>query len=358
MHGRLESKTMATRIRSYSKINLGLAIGPARADGFHGLTTLYQTLDLHDLVTVTARRADNTRLALTTNHSRVPTDGRNTAWRIVERCLERLGVAAEVAIAIEKNLPVQGGMGAGSANAAAALIGLERELGMALPGVARLELAAGVGSDVPLFLLGGSVLGLSRGEQVVPLPDLSRTACLIAVPSIGVSTPQAFRDWDAKSAQNTLTAPVERDRLMKLSLAYASLYAEPGTSGIARDLNPEKKQGSSDDVQRGVPNGLAENTLLSLVRTGIENDFEQVVFPAYPSLRETKRLLMGTDSEAPALYAALSGSGSALFGLYRSDAEARAAQRRIQSAATQAGVRTFLTETLPRAAYWERMFAG
>lgn len=349
---------MATRVRSYSKINLGLAIGPARADRFHDLTTLYQTLDLHDLVTIAARPSDKTRLVLSTHHARVPTDGRNTAWRIVERCLERLGLTAEVEISIEKNLPVQGGMGAGSANAAAALIGLERELGVALPGAERLKLAAQVGSDVPLFLLGGAVLGLGRGEQVVPLPDLPRTACLIAVPNVGVSTPQAFRDWDTLAAQNTLTASVEHDRLMELSLAYASLYAEPGTSGIVRNLNPEKKQGRSDDVQRGVPNGLAENTLLSLVRTGVENDFERVVFPAYPSLRETKRLLMGADSEAPALYAALSGSGSALFGLYRSDAEARLAQQRIQSAATQAGVRTFLTETLPRAAYWERMFAG
>ncbi len=406
---RLESKEMATRVRSYSKINLGLAIGPVRADGFHGLTTLYQTLDLHDLVTVSARLAAKTRLVLTTNHARVPMDGRNTAWKIVERCLERLGVTAEVEISIEKSLPVQGGMGAGSANAAAALIGLERELGVSLPGAERLELAAGVGSDVPLFLLGGAVLGLGRGEQVVPLPDLPRTACLVAVPNVGVSTPQAFRDWDALAAGTKptlgdkaaeggapgmaipsgakalsssetsggtaeampltkqggapgsmaqLTAGVEHDRLMELSLAYASLYAEPGTSGIVRNLNPEKKQGNSDDVQRGVSNGLAENTLLSLVRTGVENDFEQVVFPAYPSLRETKRLLMGTDSEAPALYAALSGSGSALFGLYRSDADARAAQQRVQSAATQAGVRTFLTETLPRAAYWERMFAG
>jgi len=386
---------MATRVRSYSKINLGLAIGPVRADGFHGLTTLYQTLDLHDLVTISARRASATRISLTTNHRFVPTDGRNTAWKMVERCLERLGIAAEVEISIEKNLPVQGGMGAGSANAAAALIGLEWELGVALPAVARLELAAGVGSDVPLFLLGGAVLGLGRGEQVVTLPDLPRMACLVTVPNVGVSTPQAFRDWDARAAANPtdrgetamngvpapeagtkptlgdkaaedgapglvtqLTGEAKPDRLMELSLAYASLYAEPGTSGIVRSLNPEKKQGNSDDVQRGVSNGLAENTLLSLVRTGVENDFEQVVFPAYPSLRETKRLLMGTDSEAPALYAALSGSGSALFGLYRSDADARAAQQRIQSAATQAGVRTFLTETLPRAAYWERMFAG
>ena len=112
---------MSTLVRSYSKINLGLAIGPVRPDGFHGLTTLYQTLDLHDLVTVSARRLSygkESQISLTTNHPFVPRDGRNTAWRMVERCLTRLGIAAEVAIDIEKRLPVQGGMGAGSANAA------------------------------------------------------------------------------------------------------------------------------------------------------------------------------------------------------------------------------------------------
>jgi len=92
----LQLQLMATRVRSYSKINLGLAIGPVRTDGFHGLMTLYQTLALHDVVTVTARRVDSggeTRIALTTNHPFVPRDGRNTAWKMVERCLARLGVA-------------------------------------------------------------------------------------------------------------------------------------------------------------------------------------------------------------------------------------------------------------------------
>jgi len=84
---------------------------------------------------------------LTTNHPRVPVDARNTVWKMVEKCLAKMGIGAEVSVHIEKNLPVQGGMGAGSANAAAALIGLERELGVALPGVERLRLAAEVGSD-------------------------------------------------------------------------------------------------------------------------------------------------------------------------------------------------------------------
>jgi 4-diphosphocytidyl-2-C-methyl-D-erythritol kinase len=197
--GLVRIEAMTTCVRSYSKINLGLAIGPVRPDGFHGLTTLYQTLDLHDLVTVSAKRVGSgaeTRITLTTNHPFVPRDARNTAWRMVERCLERLGVAAEVAINIEKRLPVQGGMGAGSANAAAALLGLERELGVALPGVERLKLAAEVGSDVPLFLLGGAVLGFGRGELVTPMPDLPRTWCVVAVPQIGVSTPAAFKAWD------------------------------------------------------------------------------------------------------------------------------------------------------------------
>src|ERR1700710_2779359 len=105
---------MSTRVRSYSKINLGLAIGPVRPDGFHGLTTLYQTLELHDLVTVEARHAGKTSITLTSNDKRVPLDNRNTAWKMIERALARIEATAEVSIHIEKRLPVQGGMGAGS----------------------------------------------------------------------------------------------------------------------------------------------------------------------------------------------------------------------------------------------------
>ncbi len=396
---------MSTVVRSYSKINLGLAIGPPRPDGFHGLTTLYQTLELHDLVTVSAVRSQATAITITSNDRRVPSDSRNTCWKMVERTLARMGLSAEVSIYIEKRLPIQGGMGAGSANAAAALIGLERELGAALPGWERLEVAGQVGSDVPLFLLGGSVLGLGRGEQVVPLPDMPTVFCVIAVPEVGVSTPQAFRDWDAlleqaagnreqqasceptsgdeaarygapagavvsresvggeektSAAANLLTDLSNPGRLKELSLALAALYAESGTSGIIRGSSPaphneESRQGGSERAQSSHEDDLAENTLLSLVRTGVENDFERVVFPAYPSLREIKRELVGNSGSesGQALYAALSGSGSALFGLYRSEADAEAAQQRVQNAGTKA----LITKTLPRSAYWSRMFA-
>jgi 4-diphosphocytidyl-2-C-methyl-D-erythritol kinase len=311
---------------------------------------------------------------------------------MVELALKRANVTAEVAIHIEKNLPVQGGLGAGSANAAAALNGLEHELRLALSGTARMELAAEVGSDVPLFLLGGAVLGTGRGECVEAMPDLPATWCVVAVPEVGVSTPQAFRDWDERQTKGiaidesaTLTSPAQPDRLEELSHVYATVLRDgpadfgfipeteqtPDTSGIVRGLDPESKQGGLEGEtpeQGSTWNGLAENTLLALVRTGIENDFELVVFPQYPLLREIKRLLMGTpagvssdafsearpgDSSGNALYAALSGSGSALFGLYRSEADARAAQQRVQAT----GCKALLTETLPRPEYWRRMFA-
>jgi 4-diphosphocytidyl-2-C-methyl-D-erythritol kinase len=400
---------MTTRVRSYSKINLGLAIGPVRTDGFHGLTTLYQTLALHDVVTVeakvlsqsrspvspTSQNSGGSRITLTTNHPGVPSDERNTAWKMVELALQRLGLAAQVSILIEKELPVQGGMGAGSANAAAALIGLERELGVEAPG--RMEIAAEVGSDVPLFLVGGTVLGMGRGELVSAMPDLPATWCVVAAPEVGVSTPRAFRQWDSLSAAKAarqigrptspdrdlepatlteglqhfgrgLTSPAESDSLEKLSHVYASVFGPgpaaelaPDTSGIVRgpDSSPEKQQAKGN-----TRSDLAESLLLALVRTGIENDFEQVVFPQYPLLREIKHELMGTtaalstmddpaDSSGNAVYAALSGSGSALFGLYSSEADARAAQQRVQAT----GCKSILTETLPRQEYWRRMFA-
>ena len=347
---------MSTRVRSFCKINLGLAVGPTRPDGFHALTTLYQTLALHDLVTVTARPAAETSITLTSNHPGVPDTDRgdpekNTAFRIVDLTLRQLGLTAEVTIDIQKRLPVQGGLGAGSANAAAALIGLERELGLTLPGPDRLALAAQVGSDVPLFLLGGSVLGLGRGEEVYPLPDLPVTPCVVAIPSVGVSTAAAFRALDAQMASDSLTSGPNVSKLEQLSRALSAAWSPSGANlGTSSQTSFKPSEPSPSGITR-LASDRAENPLLTLVRTGIENDFEEVVFQEHPSLRSTKRDLVG-DSSVPegsrAIYAALSGSGSALFGLYRSMADARAAQQRVQSSGTQA----LLTETLPRPEYW------
>ncbi len=335
---------MSTQVRSHAKINLGLAIGPTRADGYHGLVTVYQTLAVHDVVTVEARPAGTTNLHLSTNDSRVPTDARNTAWRMVSAALEAMQVTAEVRIHIEKRLPVQGGLGAGSANAVAALVGLECELDQQLTGAARLELATTIGSDVPLFLIGGSVLGLGHGEEVYPLPDLPATWCVVATPGVGVSTPQAFRDWDARyaasEAASALTLSANSDKLKELSRSLASVFSEPHSSGVF-SLGEDRP----------------ENPLLALVRTGIENDFEEVVFAQHPLLGLIKRTLAVSGDPASAddaLYASLSGSGSALFGLYGTQAAAQAALSRLQAQ----GVEGFLTETIPREKYWREMVFG
>ncbi len=353
---------MPTRVRSFCKINLGLAVGPPRPDGFHALATVYQTLQLHDFVTVTATREAQTTIEITSNHRGVPrTEAgnaeRNTAYKMVQKTLDRLKLTASVHIHIEKTLPVQGGMGAGSANAVAATLGLERDLGLALDGPTRLEVAAEVGSDVPLFLLGGTVLGLNRGEEVYPLPDATPLPCVVALPEIGVSTALAFQQLDAAQ----LTSGPAVDKLKQLSRALASVWSttgvESGPSGIALTnrlgLIPNDLPSGGASEMRDVSGDLAENPLLALVRTGIENDFEEVAFSQHPSLRSTKRDLLGSGREC-AFYAALSGSGSALFGLYRSQADARAAQYRVQ----QNGTRAILTETLPRRNYWNTMLAG
>jgi 4-diphosphocytidyl-2-C-methyl-D-erythritol kinase len=391
---------MPTRVRSYSKINLGLAIGAPRPDGFHDLLTLYQTLALHDVVSVTAVRGSATVLRLSSNDGRVPCDNRNTAWKMVEATLSHLGLTAEVEIHIQKNLPIQGGMGAGSANAAAALLGLERELSLELAASERLSLAAAVGSDVPLFLVGGSVMGRDRGQLVSTAPALTlhgsdQIPCVVALPGIGVSTPQAFCEWDrrlqlqhAASEDPDLHKRSNRDTISLLSRTYASVFSpgsisesleitnsSSGASGIlpetesasparAVPTSPENLQVPSGENlhpslelegRGGFENDLAENSLLALVRTGIENDFETVVFPQYPLLREIKRHLMGSSSDSAdsAIYAALSGSGSALFGLYRDQAGAKAAQQRLQ----QHGVQAIVTTTLPRPLFWSNLFA-
>lgn len=360
---------MSTRVRSHAKINLGLAIGPARPDGYHALATIYQTVAIHDLVEVTAHRLPGgaaSQIAIACNNPYVPCDARNTCWKMVERALERAGIAAQVQIRIEKRLPVQGGLGAGSANAAAALLGLERELSFALPADERLAIAAETGSDVPVFLLGGTVLGLGRGEEVYPLPDLPETHCVLAVPRAGVSTPRAFRDWDqlqepmreriqgpgsqasargpadGENLLHPLTSDPASDRLKQLGRTWAAALATPQHAfAIATGVFPQKDR--------------AGNLLLELVRAGIENDFERVVFSQYPSLRDILDILKDSShAESPALYAALSGSGSALFGLYATEAASQAAMQRL----TEAGVPAYLTSLMGRDSYWRQICGG
>jgi 4-diphosphocytidyl-2-C-methyl-D-erythritol kinase len=212
-------RLMQVQVRSFAKINLGLCIGARRADGFHNLCTIYQTIALHDLISVDVSRGSG--IEIRCQDSRVPTDESNTCYRIVERAMATLGAKGKVLIEIEKRLPVQGGLGGASSNAIATLLALEHALKMEMSGAEKLRIAAETGSDLPLFLVGGTVLGVGRGEEVYPLPDLPPSFCVLATPEIGVSTPQAFSDWDVMA---------ERRAPLRLGTADASTFARSPVS--------------------------------------------------------------------------------------------------------------------------------
>jgi 4-diphosphocytidyl-2-C-methyl-D-erythritol kinase len=402
--------SMTVTVRSFAKINLGLRIGAARADGFHELLTVYQTIGLHDVIRVSVERGAGrgTQIEIRCADPRVPRDESNTCFRIVEKAMQSLRAKGRVVVEIEKRLPVQGGLGGASANAVATLLGLERALKKSLAATDRLRIAAEVGSDLPLFLVGGTVLGVGRGEQVYPLPDFPAMACVVVTPKVGVSTPKAFADWDRlggqglkpgssegldaalKGRSSTVTPAVDSDskknpaelcysarpgqrpgptlakptptelrsagqpgaavptysEVPKLTVSSASDRMGELGRGLSAWLSKMYSSAPSEFVARG---GRAENPLLWLVRAGIENDFERVVFPEYPELSEGKSALLRSGAK----YASLSGSGSTLYGLFASrEAASRAAVRLgKQGWAAQA------TATLPRRAYWRRVFA-
>jgi 4-diphosphocytidyl-2-C-methyl-D-erythritol kinase len=346
------SPSMTVAVRSFAKINLGLYIGAARTDGFHDLRTVYQTIALHDLIQVSVGRGSGIEILCT--DPRVPLDSSNTCWRIGERVMEELGATGRVSIEIEKRLPVQGGMGAASSNAVATMIALELALKKRLSVVARFRIAADVGSDLPLFLVGGTTLGVGRGEEVYPLPDLPSMAMVVITPEVGVSTPQAFADWDTlgskaglrsawpggdarpSTSRAQLTGVGASDRLFEAGCALSAwLTGSPSIIG-----NPNTGASAKGGSRAG-------NLLSDLVRTGIENDFEKVVFPKYPELRDIK----GALERAGSRYASLSGSGSTLYGLFRSPAEAAKAVSRLR----KPGLKVVATSRLTRQQYWKRI---
>jgi len=318
---------MPVTVRSFAKINLGLAIGPARPDRFHELRTIYQTIALHDVLTMAA--GPGTGIEIRCPDARVPAGKSNTCYGVAEAVLKTLELRRKVTITLDKRLPVQGGLGAGSSNGVATMLGLERALRRRLDPGDRLRIAAGVGSDLPLFLVGGAVLGTGRGEEVYPLPDLPALPCVLVTPPLAVSTPRAFGDWDDRFG-GKLTAERRFDTMKRFSHA-AFAWLASSASGVA--------------VKGG---DRAEALLLDLVRAGIENDFERVVFPQYPELRDMKRAL----ERLGARFASLSGSGSTLYGLFDSERKAQQAAQKIAGE----GVPAVATRTLPRSQYWRQLF--
>ena len=348
---------MPIALRSFAKINFGLKIGPPRPDGFHELRTIYQTIALHDIVRVEV--SEGSGIEIRCDDPRVPCDATNTCYRIAERVLRAADRSVKVVVTIEKQLPVQGGMGAASSNAVAAMLGLERALGITLTERDKHRIAAEVGSDLNLFLIGGTVLGVDRGQEVFALQDLSELPLVVVTPAVGVSTPKAFAKWDTLFELAVLEEVINE---AGHGMGESALTASAGTGTIKKfdqaqypwlSESYRSQAWPAEGPASGVPalgGDRAETPLLDLVRTGIENDFERVVFPEYPELREVKSVLQ----REGARFASLSGSGSTLYGLFDSASGANAAAERMRAA----GHAAVAARTVTREEYWKRLFVG
>ena len=250
------------RVRSLAKINLDLRVLQKRPDGFHELRTIFQTISLADTIGIEYQRG-RTRMELNSNVS-IPG---NLILRAADSLMKSMRATGSLRFNLTKRIPLGGGLGGGSSNAAAVLLALPALLGKSVRFERLLELAAELGSDVPFFLLGGTAAGLGRGTELYPLPDaLSRPGLLIA-PGIHSSTPAAYRALHRK-----VLAEIPPDMINKFQAVAWNLEG------------------------------------------AWTNDFETVVFRQHPQLKSIKGKLL----KLGAWRAMMSGSGSALFGLFPS----------------------------------------
>jgi 4-diphosphocytidyl-2-C-methyl-D-erythritol kinase len=302
-------------VRAFAKINLDLRVLGAREDGYHDLVTVFQTIALADTVTVEPARGP---IAIRCDAPGVPLDRGNLVWRAAERLWSlagRAGAPHGCAIIIDKKIPVAGGLGGGSADAAAALVALARYWGLACsPRDLHVE-ARALGADVPFFLVGGTALGRGVGDELEPLDDLPPHEVVLAVPGFGVSAADAYRWLDADRA-----------------------------AGLAAPGSP---RGSASQLP-GRPPPAGGDWAGWLARC--QNDLEPPVIRRHP---EIGRLTAGL-RRAGARLAALSGSGSAVFGLF---AEAGAADHAARALAAD-GLAVVRTRTLPREVWRRAVFGG
>jgi len=291
----------SVRIPAYAKVNLRLDVLGRRADGYHELRTIFQAISLHDTLVLETKREPGIDLCIAGNPKLAREPGQdNLVFRAIDELGREIGLTQGVRAVLTKRIPVGRGLGGGSSDAAAALLGLLRLTGKRVAGVRLLEIASGLGADVPFFLHGGRALGIGRGSEIYPLPDATRRHVLVISPhDIAVPTKDAYQ-WLSEELTN-------REDPTKL-MGFCALCWSP--------------QGGA-----------------------LSNDFEAAVFPRYPRLGEIKRELL----QQGAAEASLAGSGSAVFGVYQHPAKARRAARAFPKD------QVFLCSTLSRAEYRRKM---
>ena len=291
----------SVRVPAYAKVNLRLDVLGRRADGYRELRTIFQAISLHDTLVLEIKREPGIDLCIAGNSQLAGEPGKdNLVYRAIEQLGREIGLQRGVRAVLTKRIPVGRGLGGGSSDAAAALLGLLRLAGKRIASARLLEIASGLGADVPFFLHGGRALGIGRGDEIYPLPDVARRQVLVISPhEIAVPTKDAYQ-WLSEE----LTNAEDPTKLMR----FCALCWSP---------------------QGGV----------------LSNDFEAAVFPRHPRLGAIKRELL----RQGAADASLAGSGSAVFGVYQHPAKARRAARAFPRD------QVFLCSTLPRAEYRRKM---
>ncbi len=281
-------------------MNLALAVLGRRRDGFHEIRTVFQTIDLHDEIEF---RPSDDLLLECIDLPGVPIES-NLVWKAAQALRQMLSSPRGAHITLRKRIPPGAGLGGGSSNAAATMLGLMRFWETSLGEEDQRTLAAGLGSDVPFFLRGGTALGAGRGEEIYPLPEIPPSCLLVVFPGIHVSTAEAYKS---------------------LSLALTS---EDAARRIQRFCDR-------------LPEG-------SGCLSGIFNDFETSILPAYPAISEAKAFLRGRDAVA----SLLTGSGSSVFGFFLDEESTLAASREV----TREAWRAFPAKTLSRAEYLRQLW--
>jgi 4-diphosphocytidyl-2-C-methyl-D-erythritol kinase len=252
-------------LRAFAKINLSLRIKHVREDGFHEVQTILQAIDLHDRLKCKTRRGP---FEIRCRQPGVPIDRTNLIWKAADQLWKAAGRSGEprdAMVTLEKHIPVQAGLGGGSSDAAAALLALRRLWKLRVADDSLYAIAARLGSDVPYFLIGGTALGLRRGDEVYALEDLPRMWVVLVIPPFGVRTQDAYAWLDEMRVEQRGRAP---------SLQVGNRSVLPFLSHLI-----------------------------------LENDFEGPVIARHPVIGEIKQRLV----HLGALTAAMSGSGSTVF---------------------------------------------
>jgi 4-diphosphocytidyl-2-C-methyl-D-erythritol kinase len=291
-------KRAGIRLPAFAKINLRLDVIGKRPDGYHELRTVFQALSLHD--TLELSPMSNPGITLEVSDANLSPGPDNLVWRAIEAIGREIGYPGGVAAKLEKRIPVARGLGGGSSDAAAALIGMLRLTKAKVPLPRLMEIASSLGADVPFFLFGGCAVAVNRGDEIYPLPDLpKRTVVLVSPKGIGVSTKEAYQ-WVSEELTNRAATP-------KIWGFCALCWSRQGA--------------------------------------GVSNDFEGPVFRRHPRLGEIRAgLLQGGAADA-----ALAGSGSAVFGVFRNPAQARRTARKFPEDTV------FVVESLSREEYARRL---